>query len=134
MIANLPNSNSKKLASAPKARVGSARKPARLRGFSALSPVHWTGEPGPNVAQQRPFPGPPVPTFRPPGPALGEPLSINQVAELLGCSPWTVRQTLIPRGLPHFRFSASGRLTFFQGQVVRWIENQQQAYYPGVKR
>jgi hypothetical protein len=59
------------------------------------------------------------------GSRLGPPLSIGQVAALVGCSPWTVRQTLIPRGLPHFRFTASGRLTFFEGQVVAWIENQQ---------
>jgi excisionase family DNA binding protein len=58
--------------------------------------------------------------------SLGEPLSIDQVAELLGCSPWTVRNALIPRGIPHFRFSASGRLTFFEDQVIRWIENQQE--------
>jgi hypothetical protein len=48
------------------------------------------------------------------------------VAELIGCSPWTVRQTLIPRGLPHFRFAASGKLIFYTGQVTRWIESQQQ--------
>ena len=57
---------------------------------------------------------------------LGPPLSIREVAELIGCSPWTVRQTLIPRGLPHFRFKASGRLTFYRDQVIRWIESQQQ--------
>ena len=34
---------------------------------------------------------------------------------MIGCSPWTVRQTLIPRGLPHFRFKASGRLIFYTG-------------------
>jgi excisionase family DNA binding protein len=56
---------------------------------------------------------------------LGEPLRIRDVAEMLGCSPWTVRQTLIPRGLPHFRFGASGRLTFYRDQVIRWIEIQQ---------
>src|SRR5256885_13860846 len=59
-------------------------------------------------------------------PDLGLPLSIREVAELIGCSPWTVRQTLIPRGLPHFRFTASGRLTFYHDQVIRWIESQQQ--------
>ncbi len=56
---------------------------------------------------------------------LGSPLTIRQVAKLIGCSPWTVRQTLIPRGLPHFRFTASGRLTFYTNQVIRWIEKQQ---------
>jgi hypothetical protein len=53
------------------------------------------------------------------------PLNIREAAYLIGCSPWTVRQTLIPRGLPHFRFKASGRLVFYRDQVIRWIENQQ---------
>jgi hypothetical protein len=50
---------------------------------------------------------------------------MRDVAALIGCSPWTVRQTLIPRGLPHFRFKANGRLIFYRDQVIRWIENQQ---------
>jgi hypothetical protein len=57
---------------------------------------------------------------------LGQPLGIAAVAELIGCSPWTVRQTLIPRGLPVFRSAASGKLIFYTNQVVRWIERQQQ--------
>lgn len=57
---------------------------------------------------------------------LGMPLNIAEVARLIGCSPWTVRQTLIPNGLPYFRFKASGRLTFYESQVIRWIERQQQ--------
>ena len=56
---------------------------------------------------------------------LGNPLSITEVARLIGCSPWTVRQTLIPRGLPHFRFRANGRLVFYRDQVIRWIEKHQ---------
>jgi hypothetical protein len=56
---------------------------------------------------------------------LGPPLGIRDIAALVGCSPWTVRQTLIPRGLPHFRFKANGRLIFYRDQVIRWIENQQ---------
>jgi hypothetical protein len=56
---------------------------------------------------------------------LGPPLDIHQTARLIGCSPWTVRQTLIPRGLPFFRLGASGKLIFYSDQVVRWIENQQ---------
>ena len=128
----LPNSTIKKSsASAPKARVGPARKPARLRGFSGPDPLqhcqtHCKGQPGANFGQQGPFLGRSTPGLRPRGSALGEPLSIRQVAYLLGCSPWTIRQTLIPQGLPHFRFKASGRLTFFEGQVIRWIENKQQ--------
>jgi hypothetical protein len=60
------------------------------------------------------------------GSELGTPLNVSETAELIGCSPWTVRQTLIPRGLPHFRFKASGRLIFYRDQVIRWIEKQQQ--------
>ena len=60
-----------------------------------------------------------------PGPALGPPLDIKQVAAVIGCSPWTVRQKLLPRGLPFFRSAASGKLIFYQGQVVRWLERQQ---------
>lgn len=56
---------------------------------------------------------------------LGSPLSIRQVAALIGISPWTVRQKLIPKGLPHFRSAASGRLIFYEVQVVRWIEKMQ---------
>ena len=58
---------------------------------------------------------------------LGPALCIDQVAKLLGCSAWTVRQTLMPRGLPHFRFNAGGRLVFYRSQVVRWIEREQQS-------
>ena len=57
--------------------------------------------------------------------ALGTPLNIRQVACLIGCSEWTVRQTLIPQGLPHFRVSTLGRLIFYEGQIVRWIEKKQ---------
>jgi hypothetical protein len=56
---------------------------------------------------------------------LGIPLDIRETAAMIGCSSWTVRQTLIPRGLPHFRFKANGRLVFYRDQVMRWIENQQ---------
>lgn len=56
---------------------------------------------------------------------LGAPLDIRGVAHLIGCSPWTVRQTLIPQGLPVFRSGASGKLIFYTAQVVRWIENKQ---------
>lgn len=57
---------------------------------------------------------------------LGHPLGIAAVASLIGCSPWTVRQTLIPQGLPVFRSAASGKLIFYTNQVVRWIERRQQ--------
>jgi hypothetical protein len=76
-----------------------------------------------------------VPAVDPPGEGaasreaagrLGTPLGIVAVAELIGCSPWTVRQTLIPQGLPVFRSAASGKLIFYTSQVVRWIERKQQ--------
>lgn len=70
-------------------------------------------------------PGPAEEPLQPDFGPLGIPLNIAEVARLIGCSPWTVRQTLIPKGLPHFRFKASGRLTFYQSQVIRWIERQQ---------
>lgn len=56
---------------------------------------------------------------------LGRALDIRQVAALIGCSPWTVRQTLLPRGLPHFRSGANGKLIFYEQQVVRWVLRQQ---------
>lgn len=59
------------------------------------------------------------------GEALGVPLSIRDVAALIGCSPWTVRQTLIPLGLPVFRSGAGGKQFFYKNQVVRWIERHQ---------
>jgi len=56
---------------------------------------------------------------------LGEPMSIREVAKLIGCSPWSVRQTLLPRGLPHWRSGPSGKLIFYRDQVVRWLIHQQ---------
>jgi hypothetical protein len=56
---------------------------------------------------------------------LGEPLSIHQVAKLLGCSEWTVRHGYLPEGLPHFRSGPLGKLVFFRNQVVTWILQQQ---------
>lgn len=56
---------------------------------------------------------------------LGDPLSIREVARMLGCSPWTIRQQHMPRGLPHFRSGPNSKITFFRGQVVAWILNQQ---------
>jgi predicted DNA-binding transcriptional regulator AlpA len=55
---------------------------------------------------------------------LGQPISIRQVAAMLGCSPWTVRYRHIPAGLPHFRATASGRLVFYTGDVIRWIKSK----------
>ena len=56
---------------------------------------------------------------------LGEPLTIGQVAKLIGCSPWTVRQRHMRYGLPYFRAGVNGKLIFYRDQVVRWIQSQQ---------
>jgi hypothetical protein len=58
--------------------------------------------------------------------ALGEPLSIREVARVIGCSVWTVRHGFLPQGLPHFRSGPKAKLVFFRNQVVRWILQQQQ--------
>ena len=61
--------------------------------------------------------------------ALGRPLDIRGVAALVGCSPWTVRHALLPRGLPHFRSGANGKLLFYERQVVRWVLRQQAPHH-----
>lgn len=60
-----------------------------------------------------------------PASRLGEPMDIEDVAGLLGCSVWTVRQRYLPEGLPHIRASARGRFVFFHKQVVEWILKRQ---------
>jgi len=57
--------------------------------------------------------------------ALGEPLSIRQAAQLLGCSPWTVRHSYLPKGLPHLRSGPLGKLIFYRNQVVQWVLQRQ---------
>jgi hypothetical protein len=52
---------------------------------------------------------------------LGTPLSIREVAELLGCSPWTIRQKYLPSGLPYFRLGPTGKLIFYRNQIIRWM-------------
>jgi hypothetical protein len=107
------------------------RKPARLRGFPSPGlgrrwPIAWPKRPGPFLRERGAFPEPPAnPDSGPLHVKLGPPLTIGQVAHLIGCSPWTVRQTLMPRGLPYFRSAVSGRLIFYTDQVIRWIESQQ---------
>jgi hypothetical protein len=56
---------------------------------------------------------------------LGEPLDIEEVAALIGCSVWTIRQRYIPRGLPYFRLTPTGKLIFYRDQVIRWVLSQQ---------
>jgi len=57
---------------------------------------------------------------------LGRPLSIRETAKIIGCSAWTIRQKYVPKGIPCLRSGPSGRLTFFENQVVAWIITQQQ--------
>lgn len=57
---------------------------------------------------------------------LGAPIPIREVAGILGCSAWTVRQRYMPQGLPHFRSGPQGKLVFFRDQVIRWILERQQ--------
>jgi hypothetical protein len=57
--------------------------------------------------------------------SLGDPMDIGQVAVLLGCSAWTVRQRYLLQGLPHLRACASGKLVFFREQVIGWILKRQ---------
>src|SRR5262249_556172 len=110
--------NRRASASAPKARVAKFRKPARLRELPPQRlgqrwPGHWPGQPGailPGPSATQSGKAAEVGLF----PPLGIPLNIREVAKMIGCSPWTVRQTLIPQGLPHFRFAASGKLIFYR--------------------
>ena len=92
--------------------------PAPRRGFRAVPRQsrlsHTPAQRGPNVGQ-------PAAPYGP----LGPPMDIRQAAAVIGCSPWTVRQKLIPMGLPCFRSGASGKLIFYLDQVVRWIETKQ---------
>jgi hypothetical protein len=127
MDIRLPKSKFKKRASTePKAGLVETRKSARLRPFPASKPGqcwpgYWLGQPGPILREPEA-----VSAASPLD--LGKPLNIAEVGDLIGCSPWTVRQTLIPKGLPHFRFTASGRLIFYRDQVIRWIEKQQEDF------
>jgi hypothetical protein len=57
--------------------------------------------------------------------ALGAAMTIRDVAALLGCSAWTVRQRHIPSGLPYFRTGSAGKLIFYRNQVVHWILQHQ---------
>jgi hypothetical protein len=56
---------------------------------------------------------------------LGLPLTIRQVAGVIGCSAWTVRQKYVPAGLPHLRSGPNGKLIFYKNQVIRWLLERQ---------
>ena len=103
-----------RLKKSPKSGFAGTAKPANPLIFSEAGLGHsWPGRwPG-----RRPSSADPDP--------LGTPLSIREVASLIGCSTWTVRQTLMPRGLPYFR-SGGGKLLFYKTQVIRWVVARQQ--------
>src|SRR6266849_1413900 len=94
-------------------------KPRESLGFSALR----LGQMNP---QHCPHPEETISAAPPRAQLLGEPLTIEEVAALLGCSPWTVRQRYLPQGLPHLRACTSGKLVFFREQVIGWILKRQQ--------
>lgn len=57
---------------------------------------------------------------------LGEPLTIRQVAKLIGCSTWTVRHRYVPAGLPLLRSGPRGKLLFYKNQIINWLLSEQQ--------
>lgn len=96
-------------------------KASESLGFGAVRGGQRKPHPCP---QDCPYPGAASESLH--GWPLGDPLAIEDVALLLGCSPWTVRQKYLPQGLPHLRASASGKFVFFREQVVHWILERQE--------
>jgi AraC-like DNA-binding protein len=66
-------------------------------------------------------------------PKLGQSLTIGEVASVLGCSEWTVRQRYMRQGLPYLRTSATGKLVFFREQVIDWIVERQKRQKGGIR-
>jgi hypothetical protein len=58
--------------------------------------------------------------------ALGEPLSIQDVASLIGCSVWTIRQRYLMAGIPFVRLRPHGKLIFYRNQIIHWLLTEQQ--------
>lgn len=94
-----------------RSRFGSVRKAAAALKFSEV---------GLGQSDPRHCPYPELPEF-----PLGVPMDIEDVAQLLGCSVWTVRQKYLPQGLPHVRASLAGKFVFFREQVLDWILKRQ---------
>ena len=57
---------------------------------------------------------------------LGEPLSIREVADLIGCSVWTIRQRYLRAGIPFVRLRPLGKLIFYRNQIIHWLLTEQQ--------
>ena len=57
---------------------------------------------------------------------LGEPLSIREVASLIGCSVWTIRQRYLRAGIPFVRLQPYGKLIFYRNQIIHWLLTEQQ--------
>jgi hypothetical protein len=94
-----------------KSHFGNGAKPAETVEFSALS----LGQSEPQHCPHREMHESP----------LGAPMNIADVAALLGCSAWTIRQKYLPQGLPHVRASATGKFIFFREQVIAWVLKRQ---------
>jgi hypothetical protein len=56
---------------------------------------------------------------------LGKPLSITEVALLIGVSVWTVRHRCLAAGLPYFRVGPTGKLLFYKNQIIHWLLTEQ---------
>ena len=89
-------------------RFAAAVKPREIQGLSSS---------GPGQLCPDDYPGQTDP--------LGTPISIREVAHVLGVSPWTIRQKYMPQGLPHLRSGPQGKLVFYRQQVIRWILERQ---------
>lgn len=57
---------------------------------------------------------------------LGEPLSIREVAGLIGCSVWTIRQRYLRAGIPFVRLRPYGKMIFYRNQIIQWLLDEQQ--------
>ena len=103
-----------------------ARRRPPNRAESLALPASRLGPSGPHQSPQHRPRDPDEPEWVESEPLLGEPLTIRQVALLLGCSVWTVRQRHLPQGLPHFRSGPAGKYVFYRNQVIRWLLHRQQ--------
>lgn len=97
-----------------KSGLGNARKAAPNEGFrpARVGQRDPQQKPGFDIGSNAPN-------------ALGEPISIREAAEVIGCSVWAIRQRYLPKGLPHLRSGPAGKLIFYRDQIVRWILQQQ---------